>query len=236
MINNHPTKCQACESHSKGVFCDLQGTDLAQIDSVKTMNTYKKHQVLFYEGNDAMGIFCILRGRIKLYKSDSEGHHKIVKILGPGDVTGYRAVLSNEPSSATAEALEDSEICFVDRDEFLKLLKQHPETAYRVMSRLASDLGKAQDHEIQLVHKSVKERFAELLLALSHRFGKESDAGLVLDISLTRQEIADLIGTTLESAIRTMSDFRKKEIISVDKRAITLVDLEQIKEIANLPI
>jgi CRP/FNR family transcriptional regulator len=236
MKSKEQTSCKTCNSHGSSIFCDLHGDDLGEIDAMKTVNTYKKNQVLFYEGNDSMGIFCILKGRVKLYKSDSDGHHKIVKIMGPGEITGYRAVIAKEPCAGTAEAIEDTTVCFVDKDCFLKFLAKHPDTGYRVMANLASDLGSAQSQEITLVHKSVKERFAELLLSLDQQFGIETENGRQLDISLTRQEIADLIGTTLESAIRTMSDFRKKGLIAVDKRSITISDFDQITELANRPV
>jgi len=166
---------------------------------------------------------------------DAEGHQQIVRIAGPGDILGYRCLLADEPYSATAETLEEATICFIDKKTFLHILETHPSTSFHVMKALAHDLRLAEEKMTNMVHKNVRERLAELFLVFKAKYGKKSNEGHKLNISLTREEIAELIGTTQETAIRLISEFKKDSLIKVKGREITLVDLPALTKTANLP-
>lgn len=217
------------------MFCDLSDTHLEEMDRAKTTNRYLPHQVVFYEGNQPLGVYCVSAGKIKIYKSDQEGHQQIVRLAGAGDLLGYRSMLAGAPYSATAETLEEAEICFMDRKTFLDLLKTHPATAVHLMTALAQDLGTAEQKLMDMAHKNVRERLAELLLVFHKNYGEKTTNGSRLKISLTREEIAELIGTTQESVIRLLSEFKQDGLIAVEGRNITLLDLGKITETANLP-
>ncbi len=227
-------RCQTCNSREKSVFCDLSAEHLKEIDGAKTTNYYKRHQVVFYEGNQPYGLYCVSFGKIKIYKVDEQGHQQIVRLAGAGDILGYRCLLSDQPYSATAEAIEDSEICFVDKNTFFHLLETHPTTAFHVMSKLAEDLGQAEKQMINIVHKNIRERLAELFLIFEKKYGEKSSSGVRLNISLTREELAELIGTTQESVIRLMSEFKQDGLISVDGRTVTILNKKKLTETANL--
>lgn len=226
--------CKTCESRDKGVFCNLSPDLLGQLSTKKTSNLYKPHQVIFYEGNQPFGLYCVSQGKVKVYKTDAEGHQQIVRLVGPGDLLGYRCLLANEPYAATAETLTDTEICFIDRQTFVQLVEQHAATALNVMRSLAADLRQAEDQHLNLVHKNVRERLAELFLILQKRYGKSEGKKVKLDIQLTREEIAEMIGTTQESVIRLMSEFKQDKLIEVDGRNITLIDVPSLLTTANL--
>lgn len=227
--------CRTCASRGAGVFCDLSEAHLHQIDRAKTRNHYKKNQIIFYEGNHPYGLYCIASGKIKIFKVDEQGHQQIVRLAGAGDILGYRCLLSNESYSATAEAIEDADVCFMDKSTFLHLLETHPATALRVMSKLADDLGKAERQMVNIVHKNVRERLAELLLVFEKKYGEKAVDGMRLNISLTREELAELIGTTQESVIRLLSEFRLDGLIAVDGRNITILNRGKLVDTANLP-
>lgn len=235
MLKTPSLHCQTCSSRGKSVFCDLSEEHLCEIDKAKTGNHYKRHQIVFYEGNQPYGLYCISSGKIKVFKVDEQGHQQIVRLAGPGDILGYRCLLSNEPYLATAEAIEDANICFLDKNTFFHILETHPSTALHVMSKLAEDLGQAEKQMINIVHKNIRERLAELFLIFEKKYGEKIANGVRLNISLTREELAELIGTTQESVIRLMSEFKEDGLIHVDGRTVTILNKKKLIETANLP-
>lgn len=234
-MKTHPLHCQTCKSRDTSVFCDLGEAHLKEIDSAKTTNHYKPKQIVFYEGNIPYGLYCVTSGKIKVYKMDAEGHQQIVRLAGPGDILGYRCLLADEPYSATAETLEEAEICFLDKKTFVHILETHPMTASHVLRSLAKDLGHAESQMVGLVHKNIRERLAELFLIFQKKYGEKVSNGTHLKISLTREELAELIGTTQESVIRLITEFKQDGLISVDGRNITLLDTKKLIETANIP-
>lgn len=227
--------CQTCRSRGKSVFCDLSDEHLKELDQAKTSNRYKPHQIVFYEGNQPHGLYCVSSGKIKVYKTDAQGHQQIVRLAGGGDLLGYRCLLADEPYSATAETLEEAEICFVDKQTFFHVLETHPAAAFHVLSALAVDLGKAEAKMVSLVHKNIRERLAELFLIFEKRYGEKKKNGTVLNISLTREELAEMIGSTQESVIRLLTEFKQDGLIRVEGRSITLLNVGRLIETANLP-
>lgn len=229
-----PTDCHTCKSRRDSVFCDLSDEHLKILNEAKTSNEYKPNQIIFYEGNKPFGLYCITSGKVKIYKMDSEGHQQIVRLAGAGDLIGYRSLLAEEPYSATAETLENANVCFVDKNVFLDVLQTHPATAMNVMSSLARDLGKAEHQIVNLTHKNIRERLAELFLIFKKRYGEKTAKGIHLNINLTREELGELIGTTQESVIRLLSEFKQDGLIEVDGRQITLLNIGKLTQTANL--
>jgi len=118
--------CISCTAHSKSVFSDIPQDLLDELGKTRIVNTYKTGQTLFYEGNRAYGVYCINKGKVKLYKSGEDGKNLIVKISQPGDLIGYRAFFTNENYFLTSEVIEDATICFLDRERFFSLIKNNP--------------------------------------------------------------------------------------------------------------
>ena len=234
-IKKNPAHCQMCQSRGQNIFCDLGEDHLKELDAAKTTNRYKRHQIIFYEGNPPYGLYCISSGKVKIYKTDTEGHQQIVRLANTGDVIGYRSLLAGGNYEATAEILEDAEICFIDKKTFLHLLETHPSTATHVMTVLAKDLQKAEKQIIDIAHKNIRERFAELLLVFQAKFGRKTAKGIQLEISLTREELAEMIGTTQESVTRLITEFKQDGLIIAEGRNITLLDIRKLATTANVP-
>lgn len=233
-MKNPSPHCEKCNSRGKSVFCDLSHDHLAEIDAAKTSNRYQSRQIIFYEGNQPYGLYCINSGKIKIYKMDANGHQQIVRLAGPGDIMGYRCLLAGEAYSATAETIEEATVCFFDKKTFFHVLETHPTTAFNVMTRLAVDLGYAENQMANLVHKNVRERLAELFLTFKVKYGEKTPKGIKINISLTREELAELIGTTQESVIRLISEFKNDGFIAIKGREITLLDIPKLVTTANL--
>lgn len=229
-----PLQCKTCSTRGKSVFCDLSFDHLQDINSAKTTNHYKPHQVIFYEGNQPYGLYCVSSGKVKIFKMDADGHQQIVRLAAPGDIMGYRCLLAGQPYTSSAETLEEANICFIDKKTFFHVLDTHPITASHVMTLLATDLGRAERQIANMVHKNIRERLAELFLVFKNKYGEKTKQGVKLNISLTREEIAELIGTTQESVIRLISEFKQDNLITVTGREITLLDLSRLTETANL--
>ncbi len=234
MKKSPPIECSTCEKRETSVFCDLSEKECREIDSSKTINIYKTHQIIFYEGNQPYGLYCINKGKVKIYKASTEGTQRIVRLAGPGDIIGYRCLLSNQPYAGTAETLEETTVCFIDKTTFFHLLEKHSATSLRITTLLAEDLGRAEKQMLDVAHKNIRERFAELLLILKNKYGRENSRGTELKIKLTRREMAELIGTTQESLIRLLSEFKKDGLLEADGHVITLLDFNKLLEIANL--
>ena len=233
---NKPTKldCDACSSRLLGVLCNLESEGIGECNEHKTTNYYKKGQVIFYEGNQAYGLYCVFSGRVKLYKTGVDGRQQIVRITGPGDLLGYRSLFADEPYSATAEALEDATICCIDKNAFFPLLNKNPDLSLSVIKKLSMELRHAEELATSIAQRSVRERMAELLLMLKGAYGKPGKKGITIDLQLSREELAEMIGITQETAIRLLSEFKKDGIIEVQERNITILNPKALLETARI--
>lgn len=227
-------KCSACELRDESIFCDLPSEYLSSLDRAKKEQILPAHRMLFQEGDQPKGLYCVYSGKVKVYKMDANGNQQIVRLAGPGDLVGYRSLLIDEPYLANAESLEETHLCYLAKQDFFHILGNHPRTAMNVIQLLAGNLGHAESQLIALSHKTVRERLAEFLLHFKEKYGIQTPRGIRLNISLTRLELAELIGTTRESATRLLSDFKKKRLIATQGREITLLDVPRLLEAANL--
>ena len=152
---------------------------------------------------------------------------QILRFCVEGDLVGYRSLLCDEPFGATAEAMEDAEITFLPAETFNHLLEADPKLSYAMLQKIAYELGEASKTITFLAQKTVRERLAEVLLLLEQKLGTDPEG--FIKISLTREEIANLVGTATESAIRLISEFKQDELISVDGRNIRILNHDKLK-------
>ena len=226
-------ECATCESRTRSVFCDLRGNDLEFLSNEKGCNAYKKGQVIFNKGSYPQGIFCIRDGKVKVYQVGDEGKEQIVRLAKSGDILGYRAVLSGDRYSSSAEALDDAKICFVPKQAFTKLIEQNGILSMQLMKLLSHDLKEAEHRITELAQKPVRERVAEALLYLQQIYGFEAD-GQTLNIAMSREDIANLVGTATETTIRLLSEFKSDEVIRLNGKKIAIINQKQLIRIANV--
>lgn len=229
----HNPSCQNCKDRFSSIFCKADQCNLDLLSEAKVCSVYKKGQVIFHEGAYPFGVYCINDGKIKLSHSGDDGREQIVRLVKAGDIMGYKALLSNERYTATATALEDSSICFVPKDLFLNILQKDASLSFEMMRILSSELRKAELKITHLAQKPVRERLAETLLFIKETYGLEAD-GHTLSVRLSREEIANLVGTATESAIRLLSEFKKDGMIELEGKKIRLLDIPEIIRTANL--
>lgn len=222
--------CRLCHSFEAGIFSELSDQDLELLKQSKIKNRYKRKQIIFYENNPIVGLYCIQSGKVKLYKTSEKGKQQILKIAQAGHVLGHSALFADTPHMATAEAIEDSEICFLDKNRFLSILQANPSVALKVLGQLSRDLNRSEGQVLDLAYKSARVRFAEFLLTLKQSFGVYDNGVYRLQIILTREELAQAVGVTTETAVRLLSEFRAEGLIEIEKKSITLLDSKKLIE------
>lgn len=227
-------KCEDCTSKDKGIFCQLDSGSLEDLSKHKITNIYKKGQTLFMEGTPPFGLYCVSKGNIKVTKMGPDGKDCIVRIATDGDIIGHRSIFTDQYYQATATAMEDSTVCFIDKKYIVKLVQESPSVACNLISKLGRDLGASENKIASIGQKNVRERVAELLLLLKNSHGVEVQKGLwKIGLMLTREEMASLVGTATETLIRFISELKDEGIIDQDGKALIIKDEERLLEFAN---
>lgn len=228
--------CENCASRSKGVFCELSSSELQDVSEHKVTNVYKKGQTLFVQGNHPFGLYCISTGNIKVTKVGADGKESIVRIATAGDVLGHRSLFTDQFYTATATALEDTKVCFLDKKFIMKVIQEKPSVSMNVIEKLSTDMGAAENKLSSLHQKNVRERLAELFLLLKESHGVTQDDGRTLiNLKLTREEMATMIGTANETLIRFISEFKEAGLIEQEGKKIFIANEAELIEWANVP-
>ncbi len=224
--------CYDCMTRKKSLLHNLAIENLEELDDLKTCQIYKKGEVVFHEGGIPHGVFCVSKGKMKVFKTGFDGRDQIIRFAQEGDMLGYRSLLSNEKYNVTVTCIEDSSICFIPKETVLKLISENNVLALNIMKAACLELGEATRLITNLAQKSIKERLAEVLLILQSNFGL--DENNAIQVVLTREEIASMVGTATESVIRMLSDFDKEGIIELKGKQIMLIDNKKLVEIAGI--
>jgi len=206
--------CLTCPVREEHLFCNLSPVALQRLNEIKSIAVYPKSAMLFIEGQQPRGVFVLCAGKAKLSTSSLEGKTIITKICECGDVLGLTATISNRPYEVTAEMIEPGQANFIPRDALLHFLKEYGEVAVRVAEQLSQNYFAAYEEIRTLgLTSSPAEKFAKLLLGWSASSGDNGSSQLKL--TLTHEEIAEMIGTTRETVSRLFSDFKKKQLLQV---------------------
>ncbi len=227
MNENH--NCKGCVSSS--VFKSLTPEENIFVDSQKLCKEYKRGEVIYREGSRMNGVFCLNSGILKLYKTGSDGKEQIVAFAREGDLTGYRSVLSNEPACTTSAVIDDAYICFIPSSVIFQLIKTNGEFALALMQLTCKELNQANSYIKDIAQKTVRERLAEALLMLENNFGVNAEG--FLNIILTREELANIVGTATESVIRLLSEFKSENTIFMEGKRIKLVNKKYLEKLAK---
>ncbi|HAZ13610.1 MAG: hypothetical protein A2X86_13845 [Bdellovibrionales bacterium GWA2_49_15] len=228
--------CRDCDAYKNSLFCNLTSDALDSASKNKVTNFYKKGTTLFFEGTPNYGLFEVCKGKIKISKLTSNGSCTIVDIATSGDTIGLNSILEKQLYSTSAEAVEDSVVCFFDKNYFTtSVLKEKP-VVINIIDRLSRAIHTSTNRISSLSQKNVRERLAELILSLSEDYGKseEGQEHEKLDILLTRDEMASMIGVAKETLIRTLSEFKEEGLISQKGKYLYLKNRAKLHEYANI--
>ncbi len=230
----NPNYSEKCDCHTKGIFCGIPVDSQQELNANKVLNTYKKGQTLFFQGNPAFGIYCIKTGKIKISKVGGDGKEIILRISGPGDILGHQNLYSNENYTATATVIEEATVCFLDKKYMLSLIAKEPDVAIKLIRKLSDEMATFEDRNAAMSYKNVRERLAELLLTLKNSYGVTDYGRIRLDIKLTREEMASLVGTANETVIRFISEFKEEGILEQEGKVIYITNVDKLRLTANL--
>jgi len=205
--------CKTCQLRKNGFFCQLPCSALQAFNATKFTSSYPADAVLFVEGQVPRGVYMLCKGRVKLTMSSSDGRTLIVRICEPGEMLGMQAALSGEPYELTAEALQPCQVNFVRRDDFLRLLRDHPEASVAALQQLGKGYRQAcQEIRYLGLSRSAAEKVAQFLLESSAN-AQQTTQGKRFNLGLTHEEISQIVGISRETVTRTMTDFKNKMLI-----------------------
>ena len=192
--------CDKCSLESGSIFKYLTSGEVETINFEKDFRQHKRGDILYQEGNRISGFFCINSGIIKVFKTGFDGKEQIIRFAQKGDIIAYRSVLSNELACTSAKVIEDCQVCFIPSEILISFIKSNPSYAHELLKLACHELGEANSFITDVAQKTVRERLAEILLLLVNDFGVDDQQ--FLNISLTREELANIVGTATESVIR----------------------------------
>ncbi|HBF87109.1 MAG TPA: Crp/Fnr family transcriptional regulator [Bacteroidales bacterium] len=224
--------CSECNLNFKTIFSGLPKNELDIITKEKTCGYYKKSSIIYQENSRIKGFYCVNSGILKVYKTGIEGKEQIIRFAKKGDVIGYRSVLSGELACTSAKVIEDATLCYITSETLNYLLKNNSTFSIDLLQLVCAELREANSFITDIAQKSVRERLAEVLLILKETF--EVDNNKTLQISLTREELANIVGTATESVIRLLSEFKNEKLISFEGKRIKLIDIERLTKLANV--
>ncbi|WP_299669995.1 Crp/Fnr family transcriptional regulator [uncultured Polaribacter sp.] len=225
------SKCEQCIVRQFTSLKHLSKEEVVRMSKCKTSKIIKKGDVLFEEGTPINGIFCIKDGVCKVSKMSENGRNQIISLIQRGDLLGERSLISDEVSNLSAVALNDMEVCFIPKEEIIRDLQRNNAFSMSVLRDLATSLKNADNLIVDMAQKTVKQRLAETLLYLHTKFDTNSEGAI--DIQLSREDFSNIIGTATESAIRLLSEFKKKKIIAFKGKNIMILDSASLEKIAQ---
>lgn len=226
--------CLNCKLRADRLFCDLPAQTLEAFEAIKYTTVYPKGAMLFVEGQSARGVFVLCTGRAKLSTGSSDGKTLITQIAESGEVLGLSATVSGKPYEVTAETLLPCQINFVKREDFLRFLSEHGSACLRVAEHLSNNYHIAYE-QVRLLglSQSAAGKLAKLILDWCARYGKQTERGTQLKLTLTHEEIAQLIGASRETVTRLLSDFKNDQLIYLKGSTLLVSDKPRLEALVN---
>lgn len=217
-----------------GIFRHLSAIELAQIPFEQGPHKFKRGEVIYEENDRINGFFCVQKGIIKIYKTGFDGREQIIRFAKRGDIMGFRSTITNERACTSTKVIDESEIYIIPGELVKEFVKSNGAFAYELLELTCKELGEANDYITDIAQKTVRERLAEVLIHLKKEFDLDSDS--FLQINLTREELAGIVGTATETVIRLLSEFKQDGWIELQGRRIKLIDLKTLHKIANITL
>jgi CRP/FNR family transcriptional regulator, polysaccharide utilization system transcription regulator len=224
---------ELCLEGSSSLFKGLSQKDKETIAQHYTLATVKKGDFIFKEGEKTRGLICLAAGKAKIFKEGVGGREQILKLVKQQGLIGHQALFTENTWSVTASAIEDSEICILEKNTIVNILKKNGPLALKFLKLITEELSYSNNRTVSLSQKHVRGRLAESLLTLRNTYGYEND-GKTLGVSLSREDIAHFSNMTTSNAIRTLSNLASEGIIKIKGRKIGIIDNTTLEHISEL--
>jgi CRP-like cAMP-binding protein len=214
------------------LFKKLTDEEMIRLDQEKTCSLYKKGTVVYREGSRLTGFFCVTKGIVKIYKTGIDGKEQIIRFAKRGEIMAYRSLISQEPACTSAKITEEAVLCHIPYQTLLFLIQSNWHFSLQMLQIACRELREANEYITDIAQKSVRERLAEILLLLKDNF--ELDNQNTLQISLTREELANMVGTATESVIRLLSEFKQDRLIELQGRKVKFLNINALRKVAGV--
>jgi CRP/FNR family transcriptional regulator, polysaccharide utilization system transcription regulator len=201
------------------------------ISENRRVTMFRKKQHLFSEGNHPGNLYFLNKGKIKAFKANEEGREYITSIYKDGDFIGYLDLLEEKPYRESAMALEDSEVYIIPREDFYTLLYQNRDVAGKFIKILSDNLADREERLLKLAYNSVRKRVAEALLFVEKQY--KEDPNYKSEVSITREDLASIVGASKETVIRTLADFKDEHLIDTKGSKITILNSVKLEKMRN---
>nr|WP_298000934.1 Crp/Fnr family transcriptional regulator [uncultured Flavobacterium sp.] len=224
-------KCEQCIVRELSSLKALSKDELIHLANCKDSVTVKKGEVIFNEGDVMNGVYCIKEGTCKLVKMNSNGKDTIIKLITKGELLGQTSILTEEKSTLSAIAVDDMRVCFIPKNEILGFIDNNKSFSFEVTKNVCKNLNDATNFAVNHTHKTVKERLAISLLEILNSAGTDNEG--YLNLQLTREEIASMVGTATESCIRLLAELKKENLIDLKGKKIKILQLNELRNLAE---
>jgi CRP/FNR family transcriptional regulator, cyclic AMP receptor protein len=197
----------------------------------RTIDKHKKKHIIYFEGNRPQNLYFLLSGKVKTYKTNSDGKELVMNLFTAGDFLGHIALLEGTLYWDTAEALEDSELVIIPKEDFDKLINNDKEVARKFIQILAENVSFKESQLLAMAYNSLRKKVADALLMVRWKYDEKS--GEKFSIDMTRESLANIAGTATESLVRTLSDFKNEKLIDIVDGKILLIDQKKLENLVN---
>jgi CRP/FNR family transcriptional regulator len=225
--------CVTCPYREGRLFCNLPPAAVERLSMITSASSYPKGATLFVEGQAARGVFIVCAGRVKLSTSSMDGRTLIVRISEPGELLGLPATVTGKPYELTADVLEPTQANFISRTDFLSFLREHGEVALRVAQQLGETYHSAvvEMRSIGLSH-SAAEKLARFVLDWCAHHG-DGKVEIRAQLTLTHEEIGQMIGASRETVTRLFGDFKRKQLLQIKGSTLILRNKAEMEILAG---
>lgn len=216
-----------------GLYDNLTDEQKREFKANLSVQDYKKNEIIYREGDQPLHLFCLLSGKVKVYKDGVGGRSQTMRLYKPVEYFGYRAYMAGERFLTTAAAFERTTVARIPLELLAKFISNNNALALYIIQSLAKLLGKSDERTVNLTQKHIRARLAESLLFLRDSYGLEED-GCTLSIYLSREDLANLSNMTTSNAIRTLSGFASEKIVAIDGKKIKLINEAELERISRM--
>lgn len=228
--NTPAPDCYFCSNRHKSVLKCVSMDTLDKINSTKEFKLFRKNDTLIEAGNRADGFYFIKSGCVRVFRNSPSGKEQTFSIRRPGEWVGFRDLLAGSTFSQSAEALDNVEACYIQKNVLEELMKEDPTLQMEILKQMAIEWKQLEDQTVALGTKQVHSKIAELLISFLAASGDD----LEIELNLTREIMASMVGTTTETLVRALSDFKNRDWIEINKNRIRFLNIEALKGISNL--
>ena len=215
------------------VFGALNASDAEEVKPYLLPSRFRKKEAIFSEGDTSDWLYIVTKGKVKITKLSQSGREIILEIISPFDFFGGVAVMRGFPYPANAIAMEDSEVLKISRSNLMRVLDRFPNLMYCMAMNIGDRIKGSHEMLKNIAVEKVESRIASLLIKLADKTGIKIDGAIAIDMKLTKQDIAEMVGTTVETSIRTMSKFKKMGIVAEKAGKITIKDMNKLKALCG---